>query len=183
MRMFSSVSDIFRLLFQVFHLDVAKVDLDVAYVAMTKYACYKPMFLVFQLFQTYITNISSRCFKNRSWCCTCCKWLYTHVSSVLSVFRRMLQVFNLDVSKVDLGEARVATATAPPGVTARLLCAFVCVKRSKLGVVLCMRGPVRPLERDGCGARELGASGAGARAPSDANISNRTSRRGQVSPN
>ena len=38
MRMFSSVSGVLRLLFQVFHLDVAKVDLDVAYVAMTKYA-------------------------------------------------------------------------------------------------------------------------------------------------
>jgi hypothetical protein len=34
----------FTPLFQVFHLDVAKVDLDVAYVAMTKYACWKPMF-------------------------------------------------------------------------------------------------------------------------------------------
>ena len=50
MRMFSSVSGFFRLLFQVFHLDVAKVYLDVAYVAMTKYACCKPMFQVFQVF-------------------------------------------------------------------------------------------------------------------------------------
>jgi hypothetical protein len=42
--MFSSVSDVFRLLFQLFYLDVAKVDLDVAYIAMTKYVCYRPMF-------------------------------------------------------------------------------------------------------------------------------------------
>jgi hypothetical protein len=34
----------FRLLFKVFHLDVEKVDVDVA---MTKYACCKPMFQVF----------------------------------------------------------------------------------------------------------------------------------------
>jgi hypothetical protein len=46
-------------------------------------------------------------------------------------------------------------------------------------------GPVRPLERDGCGARESGAcvSGAGARAPSDASALDWTSGRYQVSPN
>jgi hypothetical protein len=47
---------------QVFHLDVAKVDLDVAYVAMTIHACFKRMF---HLFQTYVANVSSGCFKNR----------------------------------------------------------------------------------------------------------------------
>jgi len=30
------------------------------------------------------------------------QWLYSHVSSVSFVFRRMLQIFYLDVSKVDL---------------------------------------------------------------------------------
>jgi hypothetical protein len=35
---------------------------------------------------------------------------YTHVSSVLSIFRRMLQMFLLDVSKADL-VARVVMAT------------------------------------------------------------------------
>jgi len=165
----------------VFYIDVAKVDRDVAHVAMTNthvarlcFKCFICFRRILQMFHLDVLKVHLVLHM--------LLWLYTHVSSVLSVFRRMLQVFNLDVSKVDLGEARVATATAPPGVTACLLCAFVCVKRSKLGVVLCMRGPVRPLERDGCGARELGASGAGARAPSDANISNRTSRRWQVSP-
>jgi hypothetical protein len=43
-------------LFQVFHLDVAKIDLDVAYVAMIKYAYCKPMF---QVFRTYVANILS----------------------------------------------------------------------------------------------------------------------------
>jgi hypothetical protein len=38
---------------QVFHLDVAKVDLDVAYVAMTIHACFKHIFQV-HLFQTYV---------------------------------------------------------------------------------------------------------------------------------
>jgi hypothetical protein len=47
----------------VFHLDVVKVDLNVAYVA-----------------------------------------IYMHVSSVSSVFSRILQMFQLDVSKVDQGE-------------------------------------------------------------------------------
>jgi hypothetical protein len=43
----------FRLMLQVFHLDVAKVDLDVAYVAMTIHACFKHIFQV-HLFQTYV---------------------------------------------------------------------------------------------------------------------------------
>jgi hypothetical protein len=49
---------------QVFYIDVAKVDRDVAkvnryvaHVAMTKYACCKPMFQVFQLFQMYDANV------------------------------------------------------------------------------------------------------------------------------
>jgi hypothetical protein len=50
----------------VFHLDIAKVDLDVAHVGMPIHACFK-------------------CFIR---------------------FRRMLQIFYLDVSKVDRGVAR-----------------------------------------------------------------------------
>ena len=44
-----------------FHLDVAKVDLDVAYVAITKYAYYKPMFHVFrcmlQIFHLHVSKV------------------------------------------------------------------------------------------------------------------------------
>jgi hypothetical protein len=40
----------FIYMLQVFHLDVVKVDLDVAYVVMAIYACFKRMFQVFQLF-------------------------------------------------------------------------------------------------------------------------------------
>jgi hypothetical protein len=50
--------------FQVFHLNVAKVDLDVAYVAMTIYARCKPMFQLFHVFQTFVLNVSSGCFKS-----------------------------------------------------------------------------------------------------------------------
>jgi hypothetical protein len=56
----------FRLILQVFYLDVAKVDLDVVYVAMTIHACFKRMFQVFHLFQTYVGSISFGCFKSRS---------------------------------------------------------------------------------------------------------------------
>ena len=54
-----------------FHLDVSKVDLGFAHVAMAT----------------------------------------THVSTVSSVFRLMLQVFHLDVSKIYFSVARVAMAT------------------------------------------------------------------------
>jgi hypothetical protein len=37
-------------MFQIFHLDVAKVDMNISYVVITIYACFKPMFKVFQLF-------------------------------------------------------------------------------------------------------------------------------------
>jgi hypothetical protein len=43
-----------------------KVFLDVAYVAMPIHACFNRMF---HLFQTYVANVSSACFKSRSWCC------------------------------------------------------------------------------------------------------------------
>jgi hypothetical protein len=54
----SNVSDVFRLMLQVFHLDVAKVDMDVAYVAMTIHACFKSMFQVFHLF----SDVRYKCF-------------------------------------------------------------------------------------------------------------------------
>ena len=56
----------FRLTLQVFHLNVAKVDLDVAYVAMAMHACFKRIFQVFCLFQTYVASFSSKYFKSRS---------------------------------------------------------------------------------------------------------------------
>jgi hypothetical protein len=40
----------FRLMLQVFYLNITKIDLDIIYVAMTLYACFKRMFKVFYLF-------------------------------------------------------------------------------------------------------------------------------------
>jgi hypothetical protein len=46
----SSVSDVSEVCCKCFHVDVAKVDRDVA-------ACCKCLFIVFHLFQTYITSV------------------------------------------------------------------------------------------------------------------------------
>lgn len=48
----------FRFFFKVFHLDVVKVDLDIAYI-----------FKVFQQFNIFILSVSSGCYKSRSGCC------------------------------------------------------------------------------------------------------------------
>jgi low affinity Fe/Cu permease len=64
---------------QVFHTDVTKVDLDVAYVAIAIYICCKRLFKMFQLFQTYVTSVFSLC-------CIC----FTHI----------LQVYVLNVSAI-----------------------------------------------------------------------------------
>ena len=61
------------------------------------------------MFHTYVVSVLSGC-------CICFAMAFQeffqvflqvfqmHVSSVSSVFRRMLQVFHLNISKVDLGE-------------------------------------------------------------------------------
>jgi hypothetical protein len=59
---------------QGFHMDVAKVDRDVAYVAMVVHICCKLLFPIFYLFLDA--------------CCKCVFWMLhmfnTHVASVLS---------------------------------------------------------------------------------------------------
>jgi hypothetical protein len=60
----------------VFNLDVAKVDRDVAHVAMVIHVCCKCMFQILQLFSNACASV---CFK-----CS-------------SSFKRMLQIFYLDV--------------------------------------------------------------------------------------
>jgi hypothetical protein len=42
---------------QVFYIDVAKLNRDVAHVAMTIHECFKCMFQMFQLFQTYVASV------------------------------------------------------------------------------------------------------------------------------
>ena len=71
---------------QVFHKDVAKVDRDVAHVAMG----YTRMFQMFYLFQTYVASVSFECCKTRLGC-------YIYMQVFFGVFIRMLQVFHLDV--------------------------------------------------------------------------------------
>jgi hypothetical protein len=111
----------FRGLLQLFHMYVAKVDQDIAYVAMVVYICCKLLFLMFHLFFKRMLHV---CLPE---CCICfthmlqvfylnvpyvlqwfsnvfkcfCKYFQMHVSSVSSVFRRMLQLLHPDISKVD----------------------------------------------------------------------------------
>jgi hypothetical protein len=47
-------------MFRVFHLDVAKVDLDIAYIVMAIHTCFKCIFQVFHRFLVI--------------CCICCKY-------------------------------------------------------------------------------------------------------------
>ena len=54
-----SHTDVSSVSFHVFHTYVAKVDLDVAYVAMPIHAC-------FICFSLYVANVSTLCFKSRS---------------------------------------------------------------------------------------------------------------------
>jgi hypothetical protein len=80
----------------VFHLNIAKVDLGwIAYVAMAIYACCKCIFQVFQLFQTFVSSVDLVLHM--------LQWLYMHVSNTCfkcsSVFRHILQMFHLDISK------------------------------------------------------------------------------------
>jgi hypothetical protein len=47
----------FRGMFQIFHMDVAKVDRDVTHVASVSEACCKCLFKMFHLFQTYVASV------------------------------------------------------------------------------------------------------------------------------
>jgi hypothetical protein len=82
---------------QVFHVDVAKVDWDIAYVAMAiqVYCVYcKRLFQIFQLFQTDVARVLSGC-------CICFTLkLQVFHPAVAYVFTHMLQVFHIDVAYV-----------------------------------------------------------------------------------
>jgi hypothetical protein len=56
----------FRCMFQVFHMDVVKVDRDVTYVTVVARVCCKrlfPMFhLFFQMYVAYVSHICCECF-------------------------------------------------------------------------------------------------------------------------
>ena len=95
---------------QVFYLDVAKVDLDVAYICML---------------QAYVSSgpgVFIRMFASvSSGCCICLQWflsVFRHfpqvfqmlISCVSSAFRRMLLVLYSNIAKVDRDIAHVVIA-------------------------------------------------------------------------
>ena len=103
-----------------FHMDIVKVDPDVAYVAMVVHRSFKLLFLMFYLFfirmlqvclfgccicfthilQVFYLDVGC-VFCNGLFKCFMCflQMFQIYVSSVLSVFRRMLQMFHLDVCR------------------------------------------------------------------------------------
>ena len=79
---------------QVFYMDVAKVDLAVAHVTMAIHVCCKSLFEMFCLFKTYVASVISGC---------CIYVAMTMLQVHVSIgFRRMLQLFYLNVANVDL---------------------------------------------------------------------------------
>jgi hypothetical protein len=81
----------------VLHMDIGKVDRDVAHIAIAIHVCCKRLFKVYHLFFRRITYVVSVLFG----CCIC---FHTNVASVCSKcfihFTCMLQVFYLDVTYV-----------------------------------------------------------------------------------
>jgi hypothetical protein len=74
----------------VFYIYIVKVDRDVAHVAMTIHLCFKGMFQISYMFQTYVASVSFECSKVD----LDVAYIY---ASVLGVLVRILQVFQLDV--------------------------------------------------------------------------------------
>ena len=72
------------------YIDVAKVDRDVAHVVMAIYVCFKSMFQMFYLLQTYVASVLSRCYKSRSGCC-----MYMHVASIFFKYFQMFHMYAL----------------------------------------------------------------------------------------
>jgi hypothetical protein len=105
----------FRGVLQVFHINIAKVDQDVAHVAMTIHVCFKCRFQMFHLFQIYVVSVSfGRC-KSRFGCCiymqvfrmfsyVCCKCFHLDVCNGCTrgfkFFLMFLQVFQTNVANV-----------------------------------------------------------------------------------
>jgi len=95
-----------------FYIDVAKVDQDVAHVAMAIRVCFKCMFQMFHLFQTYVVSVSSGCCKCRFRCCIymqefqvfsfgCCNVCNMATHMFLN-FSGVLQVFQMYVAGVSV---------------------------------------------------------------------------------
>jgi hypothetical protein len=50
---------------QVFYIDVANIDRDVAHFAMSIHVSFTRTFQMFHMFQTYVVSVSFGCCKNR----------------------------------------------------------------------------------------------------------------------
>jgi hypothetical protein len=88
----------------VFHADVAKVDRNVAYVAMIVHVCWKCVYLDV----VYIPYICCRCFILMLHMFFMC-FRHMFMFRMFQLFRTcMLQLFDLNVSKVDRSVVHVA---------------------------------------------------------------------------
>ena len=82
------------------YVDIAQVYRDIAHVVIAIHLCFKCMFQMFHMFQTYVVSVLSECCKIRSGCCiymlaaSICFKVFSSVSYVC------LQVFHLDVAYV-----------------------------------------------------------------------------------
>jgi hypothetical protein len=99
----------FRRMLQVFHLDDAKVELDVAY------AC---MFQVFLVFHTYVAGVLSGCCICFAMAINVFSWFSDVCCNYFNCFGSMLQVFHLNIAKVDLA---VVYVTVGPIYSSHLL--------------------------------------------------------------
>jgi hypothetical protein len=68
----------FIVMFQVFRMDVAKVDPNVAHVVMAIHVCCKSLLKMFHLFQTYVASVITAC-------CICCKCMFHLFSEYVAI--------------------------------------------------------------------------------------------------
>ena len=99
---------------QVLHMDVAKVDRDVARVAIDIHVCYKRLFEIFHLFQMHVASVLSVC-------CICfTQMLHVFVPNVLFVLDVCCSKFFFGVASVFISQvlnetARVTRCTSTGG--------------------------------------------------------------------
>jgi hypothetical protein len=139
----------FKDMLQVFYMDAAKVDLDVAYVVMVIHVCCKYLFKMFHLLQTYVASVlSGYCI-----CCSSYNIYCKHMFQMFIYFRRMLQqVFHVaSVSWAGAGSGRRQFPHAQHG--AGVGGPFVRMEAERVQTVptcICTRnGPVQETKRRG----------------------------------
>jgi len=95
-----------------FHIIVAKVDLDVTYVAIAIHACCKGVLQMFHLF--VFSEASCKCVYFE--CCICCKCFYLDVAYICigfsSVFRCFCKCFRCILQVFQLVRTHVASVSS-----------------------------------------------------------------------